>query len=218
MKSLLSITTREEFADTCNWADDYRRGHPKTGSWHFVNVPVGAKAVELDRDCKEPQSCVVAQISHDIDVLRSDAPEEHRAMALKFLVHFVGDVHQPLHISHEEDRGGNQIKGKFLGRTTDLHAIWDTGIIQNMHKPWETVAGELRSQVTAAKRRSWTRSTPLDWANESLEITNAPATKYINSNGHFDFAEDYEQAQSDVVVDRLKRAGVRLANLLNEAL
>ena len=65
VEDLLSIKTREEFADTCNWADDYREGHPETAPWHFVNVPLGATTVELDRDCKEPRSCAVIQIERD---------------------------------------------------------------------------------------------------------------------------------------------------------
>lgn len=219
VEDLLAVHDRESFADLCLWADEYRdQGHRETASWHFVNVPKGATTVDLTRDCSEPKSCVVAQIERDTETLSGNAPKEEKATALKFLMHFVGDIHQPLHVGHAEDRGGNAIKGEFLGKKTDMHTLWDTDLIKQIHRPGQELARDLRRHVTAEKRHVWIGSTPIVWANESLAIANTPPTKYAVPQQHFAFGLAYEHDELPVVYDRLSRAGVRLAHLLNDTL
>ena len=217
VEDILHIRSQEQFAETCNYADEYREGHRETASWHYVNVPEGATEVNVDRDCRSKKSCVVEQIGEDLKTLRSKASKEDKAFALKFLAHFVGDIHQPLHVSYAADSGGNAIKGRFFGKSTDLHAVWDAGIIENAHKPWLTIAHDLRRKVTPSKRHVWIGSIPLLWANESLAITLDPATQYVGVH-HFDLGADYEKPELPIVYDRLSGAGVRLGNLLNGAL
>ena len=218
VEDLLGVHDREGFADLCLWADEYRdQGHRETSTWHYVNVPKGATNVDLERDCPEPKSCVVVRIERDIETLRGKAPKDEKAQALKFLMHFVGDVHQPLHASYAEDRGGNRIHGEFFGRKMDMHAVWDAGIIEHAGKPWQEIADELHNKVTRAQRREWGKSGSTEWANESLRVALDPATMYAGVAGPFIFGEDYESAELPVVYDRLSRAGVRLGRLLDKA-
>ncbi len=218
VESLLNTKGRDAFADACNWADDYRTGHPETAGWHFLNLPPSAKHIDLAHDCKAPTSCVVEQILEQFETLKSDSPKEARAMALKFVGHFVGDIHQPLHVSYAEDRGGNRIRGLFFGEKMDMHGVWDAGLISRMHRPWQDIANVLESRIKPTDRRLWQRSVPLTWAEESLAVARAPSTRYVNHPQVFDLADDYAKSEIVVVNDRLSRAGVRLGALLNGAL
>jgi hypothetical protein len=213
--AILGIKSKEEFADTCNWADEIRPQRPETASWHFVNVPPGATTVDLMRDCSGAGSCVVAQIDKEAVALK-DRPADP-AETLKFLAHFVGDVHQPLHISYEADRGGNSIKGAFFKRKTNLHAIWDSGLIVHDGRDWESIAQDLETSVTPQERRQWMESKPIGWANESLSIALAPATRYAKQGDRFKLGAAYEKKNLPVALKRLQQAGVRLAGLLNSA-
>jgi len=218
VQSLLDIQTREQFADICNWADEYRPTHLETAPWHFVNVPKGATSVDVERDCKEPRSCAVAQIDRQADILKSSASKEDRAMALKFIGHFVGDIHQPLHAGYAEDRGGNRIRGEFMGKKMDMHELWDTALIASKHRPWSEIARSLRSKVTARKRGEWNRSTPNDWANEALTAALSSTIQYGDQSKGFVWGADYARENMPVVHERLTQAGVRLGHLLNDTL
>ena len=218
VKGILSIHGREEFAAECNWADGYRFSHKNTGPWHFLNVGPNEKSIDLSHDFSAAASCVVAQINEDVEVLRRESDHEKRAMALKFLAHFIGDVHQPLHVSFAEDKGGNEIKGRYFKRQANLHAVWDSGMLREDGRPVEQLSDTLESEISAADRKSWALSGPLDWANESLAITLAPATRYVDHGDTFRLGEAYQRRNLPIVHNRLSRAGVRLGHLLNEVL
>lgn len=211
---ILRINSRLEFADLCNWADNYRASHKNTGSWHFLNVPPDAKKVDLARDCAEPQSCVVAQISRDIETLKTGQGDQN--MALKFLIHFVGDAHQPLHISLEEDRGGNEIKGTYFRKKTNMHAVWDSGMLKQTGQRWDEIAAEIEGKITPAKRKAWSWANPQEWANESLAITRDSSTRYLKHSDTFQLGQAYQDRNYPVVQEQLARAGVRLGTVLND--
>ena len=111
--------------DVSTWADEIRLQRPNTAPWHFVNIPVGAAGYNRARNCPH-DDCVVAQIERDariVDDRQLAAPI--RAEALRFLIHLVGDLHQPLHAADNGDRGGNQVHVLSRRRNTNLHAVWD---------------------------------------------------------------------------------------------
>lgn len=218
IQGILDIKSREQFADLCNWADEYRTTHSETAPWHFVDLPLGATSVDTARDCPDPKSCVVIQIDRQLSVLESSAPKEDRATALKFIGHFVGDIHQPLHAGFADDRGGNRIRGEFMGQKMDMHEIWDKALIDSEKRPWPELARNLRRKVTAQKRRAWSQSQPIAWANESLAIDLAPRTKYNAQSKGFVWGADYARENVPVANQRLSQAGVRLGHLLNVAL
>ena len=216
---ILGLDGRDAFAESCLWADLYRdEGHKETEGWHYVNVPMGATAIDIARDCREPASCALVQIARQINILKGKAPQPEKAMALKFLGHIAGDIHQPLHAGHAEDRRGGTFKGTFLGQPYDFHWLWDDGLTTAVHRPWRDVANELRVKATQAQRRAWLKSVPLDWANESLALANSPGLDYTDRGKPFELGADYQQKQLPIIYDRLSRAGVRLGGLLTQAL
>jgi hypothetical protein len=139
IKAALDVRSEFEFAETCNWADAVR-GTSDFGyadNWHFVNVPVTARSVNIVRDCKPAAGagCAVTAIAVQVETLRHSAGDEARQNSLRFLMHFVGDLHQPLHVSFKKDRGGGRIEGKFLGKQTNMHSVWDGGLLHEERDP-----------------------------------------------------------------------------------
>jgi hypothetical protein len=83
-------------------------------------------------------------------------PSEAKTLALKFLIHFVGDIHQPLHVSRWRDEGGSKIKGNFMGRQTNMHQVWDSGIIRNAGQPWREIADQPERKLPPSSRQRLT--------------------------------------------------------------
>jgi len=145
-------------------ADAIRNDRPETKEWHFVDIPISEDTYDAARDCKD-DDCVVARIEEFREVLADDgAPKAKRKEALMFLVHFVGDVHQPLHSADNHDRGGNDVKLKFGGKNRNLHSIWDSGIIENTAS--ESVLNK-RIKQRIADGEDDAAGDPEDWANEA---------------------------------------------------
>ena len=149
---------------------------PETAPWHYVNIPVHPAPGEPSgyvptRDCPNG-ACVVAKIEQFERVLADrQASERERLEALKYLVHFIGDMHQPLHASNNHDRGGNDVTVTFMGRQTNLHAVWDSGIIEPAVSGNErSYAMQLTRNVTQAELSQWSEGDPISWANESHDV------------------------------------------------
>jgi hypothetical protein len=138
----------DPFVDASTWADDYRTQHPETGRWHFIDIPRGAHKGPLASYCPAATGCVVSALEAQFRILKDPrASAAARADALRFVIHFVGDIHQPLHDTTNNDEGGNCVPVEFLGelpRETNiaresfepnLHWVWDVGIIENVITP-----------------------------------------------------------------------------------
>ncbi|MEM7408467.1 MAG: S1/P1 nuclease [Pseudomonadota bacterium] len=206
------------FADACVWADKIRSDarYDWAKPYHFVNVPRSARTVSVTRDC-QPRGCAIAGIYRFAGVLRDNtSTQRDRIVALKFLGHFVGDVHQPLHVSFADDLGGNRITVRFFGTNAKLHFVWDTGIISRLGQDWRGMGGQLHDAITAAQRRAWTSDSPIQWANESLRITRRPDVRYVAAPSCcMRLDNPYLAAHKGVLVARLQQGGLRLASLLN---
>jgi S1/P1 Nuclease len=192
----------------------------------------------MNNECPLAEECVVSAIEDDLAVLASpNAPDEVKLAALKFLGHWVGDIHQPLHAASRDDRGGNHIRTR--GSACErLHTLWDSCIVEErlgMH-PLAIVPG-LRAGITDEQRAEWLASNPVDWANESFAIARMPGVGYCDmvrdtcqyaaDNREFDEGEPervvvvddgYLDMHAPIARERIAMAGVRLAGLLNRAL
>jgi hypothetical protein len=151
-----------------NWADEIRDAQPQTAQWHFVDIPLGSNGFLRSRDCPRGD-CVVAQIDKDARNLADrKSPPARRAKALKFLIHFVGDVHQPLHCIDNHDRGGNTVAVRLGRRRTNLHHLWDTLLVEGMGEDAAAVAAGIEARLTPVEETALRSGTPVDWANESF--------------------------------------------------
>src|SRR5580700_268916 len=122
----------QTLASIASWADEVRRSRPESANWHFVDIPIDRPHLDMTRDCAK-NDCVVAKIADLRKTLLSPAtPPDQQREALMFLVHFIGDMHQPLHSSDNQDRGGNSVRVVFFGRQTNLHSVWDSGLLTRL--------------------------------------------------------------------------------------
>jgi hypothetical protein len=207
----------QSMPDVANWADEIlsRQDYRWSAPLHYADVPPGADAFAVARDCPK-QGCVVsAIIRYDGLLRRRDAGADERIEALKFLIHFVADVHQPLHVGRAGDRGGNDIKVEFLGERLNLHRLWDYALIEHTKKPWQEYARALRDGITPGRLAQWRSTDPVQWANESYRLAVSHAYA-IPENGRL--GEAYFDRNIPIVNERLAMAAVRLATMLNSEL
>lgn len=204
---LLALEPGASLSSIATWADEIRSR--ETASWHYVNPPPGNCTYERARDCEDGQ-CAVEALTTQVEILRSKAPDEQRLIALKWVVHLVGDVHQPLHAGFKGDKGGNLYQVQAFGRGTNLHSLWDGVLIRNR-------AGGLDALRAATTTIAVAPAATLQagaWAVESCEIVVTPG---FYPDGHF-IDQAYVDRWDPVLVVRLKRAAQRLAATLNDAL
>ncbi len=219
VKELLGAAGEAEFAEACAWAIHHRNEHPETKGWHVLYVPKDARKVDATRDCPEKTSCLIREIDRNLAILKSGAPREERATALKFLAHFVGDIHEPLRVGFAEDRGGEGIPATFVGKATTMGAMWDEGILATDPQALESLRATYQAYTPLDRLYvEWIETPPAEWATESLWIMRTPATGYVGNPGGLVFDEIYLKQNMPVALDRVAKAGMRLGHVLNEAL
>ena len=122
----------ESLGEASFWADEYRHDHPDTGPWHYIDIPLGDAGIDMARECPKGR-CVIAKTEEFLAVLKDPkADRSAKVQALKFVIHFVADLHQPLHCKDDGDKGGNARHVIFDGHPDNLHWVWDTGLLQHI--------------------------------------------------------------------------------------
>jgi hypothetical protein len=226
--------TAPDMLSRATWADVYRNTHRETASWHYVNIELdhpdikaacyGFPMADGPKSQGPADDCVVSKIEEFSAELAdpSTAPAE-RAMALKFLLHFVGDLHQPLHSADNHDRGGNCVLLALGGpRTTNLHAYWDTTVVQELGDDPRAVAAALERRITPAEARAWRRGDPRSWLLEGYAIAKTKVYTIGSPPGcgtdvaPIRLPAGYDAEARRVAAVQLEKAGVRLAALLNQ--
>jgi nuclease S1 len=226
------LTFAAPLRDSASLPDDWRAQETRgertgnTGALHYSNIPNDIATFDRARDCKEDQ-CVVAGIERYVAVLKDKTqPKDKRREALIFIVHFVGDIHQPLHAAGgqvpneqtgvmEPDLGGNKVKVRYLGTETNLHSVWDSMLIE-----WgpdtidQYVDHLLKYELRGRTVEELQRGTIVDWINESHYA--AVHDGYNIGNGRL--GADYAQRNIGIVYERLLRGGLRLRKVLEDAL
>lgn len=213
VERLLALEPGATLASISTWADEHRS--PQTGAWHYVNFPRDAGcSYEPARDC-EDGACVVGAIERQVEVLKnSRAPDEARLKALKYVVHLVADVHQPLHAGFADDRGGNSYQVQAFGRGSNLHSLWDSGLLRNRAGGAEAVMQELKAGQGVQRPSPADSRTAAQWAAESCRLVSAPD---FYPEGH-KIDAGYAEAHDPALRQRLAEAARRLAGVLNSSL
>jgi nuclease S1 len=202
-----------------SWADDTRPDFAETAPWHYIDIPLRANSIDMAAECPQG-NCVVGQIEKFEGVLRdARANEADRRVALEFLVHFVGDLHQPLHAEDNHDKGGNLVQVVFFDQPGNLHSLWDSGILYHVQPYGNPLAEELGRRITPAEREAWAKGTVEDWAIESHRLAREVAYKSLPTGPPpVTLGQAYLDAAAPVVQTQLEKAGIRLTFLLNQAL
>jgi len=181
----------DALADASTWPDDIRSLRPETAPWHYVDIPLGTKYPDVENYCDPKESCVTRAITDQLAILRSaDADPRERADALRFVIHFVGDLHQPLHATTNNDQGGNCVPVAFFDAlpqlrnpqtesyAPNLHGVWDTNILERATtgKTVDQVAAELDESFSRKIARWQKDAASVDaWALESYRLAEKEA-------------------------------------------
>lgn len=216
---------KDTLADIAPFADEYRESHPETGPWHFVDIPGDQPHYQRDRDCPAPaaamadgwRNCAVDRIPYFIAQLKDTSlPTASRSLALKMLVHLIGDLHQPLHAMGDA-RGGNQIQISFNGtrqcgerQLCNLHAVWDEGLLEERSLSEKKYLALLESEIAEHGWERVSQENPTVWANQSHLLAQEAWVPNGASIGN-----DYYQHEIQVVDRQLAVSGIRLARILN---
>jgi len=202
---LLALEPGATLSSVSTWADEHR--NPATAKWHYVNFPRGNCEFDAVRDCPDGH-CVVAAINRQTQILGSATSDEHKLQALKFLVHFWGDIHQPLHAGFLDDKGGNTYQLQAFMRGSNLHAVWDTGLIHYLNESPEHLATRLQAVVDGLPISN------LDPVNAAQESCGLVSLAGFYPDRLVDVA--YISRYTPVMERRLATAGGRLAGALNQ--
>ncbi len=226
----------QSLADVSIWADTIRIDQQQTYRWHFLNIPPHATGYDRDRDCPRAagvaagsrsdrlRDCAVDRILFweqrlaDVTLDRAD-----RATALKFIVHFIGDVHQPFH-ALGVGRGGNDVRVRVLGQANcadegdkpfpcNLHSVWDSRLIARRNLDDRAYLAQLRTMIADKRFGAQPPGTPAQWAEQSFRLAKEALVKPDTN-----IDEGYYRRHIDVIDERMALAGVRLAAVLNRVL
>ncbi len=195
-----------------NWLDNasHTRDYAYTKTWHYKNVDEGERYEEAQAN---PAGDAVTAIKAQIETLTGDKPSfEDSQLAMKILIHVVGDLHQPLHMGHATDLGGNRVPVKYFGRDTNLHSVWDSSIPESAHKwsysEWQDqidrLSPEAQAEVIAGSID--------DWAKQNVALS---ANVYRDFQPGKKISYDEVAKWTPTVETQFLNGGLRLAHILN---
>jgi hypothetical protein len=215
------LEPNETIADASLWADEHRRQLPKTAPWHYVDVPLDEPAYDSKWSADDPKKgCVVDKINEFRKVVKDKSKTvEERRFALRFLIHCIEDMHQPCHVGDNHDRGGNDTQVRFFDRGTNMHSLWDSWIIERVSRDEEYWLKELTDLPSPQNAQDLSADTVEDWATESLLAAREAYVDPVTGNRikpGTKLGLDYHNKNLPVVKDRMNRAAMRLARVLNE--
>lgn len=211
-KSIDKILKGQSLAFVSTYADEIKsdKKYNKYYSWHYVNMDLDQTYEQAE---KNPQGDLVTGINTCIAVLKDkNASEEDKNFHLKLLVHFIGDLHQPLHIGRKEDKGGNDVQVQWFGSGTNLHTVWDSKLIDDYEMSYIELANNAdelsKKQIEAIEKGS-----VIDWVNEVHVVTNEVYNSVkVGENLRYNYAYDH----FGTVRTQLQKGGIRLAKVLND--
>jgi len=209
IKSLLngeSLAMASTFADEIKSDPRYRA----YGPWHYVNFPFDSTYEATE---KNPAGDIIVAIEKCVSVLKDNkATKEDKVFHLKLLVHFIGDLHQPLHIGLADDKGGNDFQVRWFNDGTNLHSVWDTKMIEDFEMSYSELASN-SAELSETQLEAIKKGSVIDWMYDSRTLCKKIyATTEVGEKLGYNYMYDYVP----VVREQLQKGGIRLATLLNE--
>lgn len=208
----------QHLAYWANWPDfiksDTTTRWSHTHIWHYVNTPGHLDRSSFNNELSSiSQENVYSQIPMLENIVKDkNASKEERKEALIFLIHLVGDMHQPMHVGRADDLGGNRIRVKWFGEETNLHSLWDSKLI-DFEKYSYTEYATLLNILTKKEKKDMAQGTLEDWLFDTHEIAD---NIYDMTKADDKLSFDYNYKTKDIVESQLQKGGIRLAKLINE--
>lgn len=207
------ILINEDLAEASTYPDEMRSNPSefwkKTANpWHYVNVHAGKKYGDIDAP---PEGDAVTALKMFTEQLKNpNSTLAEKQLALKFIVHLIGDLHQPFHSGTNIDKGGNTIKLSFFWKDSNLHSIWDSGLIERQKLSYTEWTKILQRKITTKQSKVWRNTEPTAWIAESTKLR---AGLYPTNDK---LSWDYQYQTLPIVKQRLEMGGVRIAAYLNK--
>lgn len=213
-RSIEQILDGHSMVYVANWMDNasHTPEYSYTKTWHYCNIEHAEDGYE--GAYKEPKGDVVVAINDIVLRLKSgELSVAEERVQLMMLIHLVGDLHNPMHVGRVSDRGGNGVKVKFFGKSTNLHSAWDSDIVEAAHrwsyKEWQ----EQIDRVTKNQCKSYMQGDVVSWISDTLTIT---SQIYEETPAGTNISYDYVAKYTPIIEEQLLKGGIRLASLLEE--
>ncbi|MBT8385117.1 MAG: S1/P1 nuclease [Bacteroidia bacterium] len=212
LKKIDKLLKGQSLAFVSTYGDEIKsdRRYNDFYTWHYVNMPLDSNYEESE---KNPKGDLVTGINKCISVLKDhNSSDEDKVFYLKLLVHFIGDLHQPMHIGRAEDKGGNTIQVQWFGKGTNLHRVWD----ENMIEEWKMSYLELADNTEDLSKeqiKAIQSGSIVDWVHDTHELSKTTyASVEVGENLRYRYSYDH----FGTVRKQLQKGGIRLAKLLND--
>lgn len=210
-KALMRVLQHNSLAEVSNWMDDIKSdaAYNHTHDWHWVTIPDNMK---YEATLKNKNGDLILKTEEIIAALKSrNLPLEKEQEYVKYLVHLIGDLHQPLHVGGKDDTGGNAVKLQWFGQASNLHRVWDSDIIDGKNLSYTELAGFL-DKPSPTQVKAWQTKTIRDWAYGMMVYR--PQVYNLPADGKLGYRYAYDNFNT--IQNCLLQGGIRLAGLLNQ--
>jgi hypothetical protein len=210
------ILGNQGLAEMATWPDE-QRSNPQpfwqkdANPWHYVTLPDGKQPSEMVAPAEGDASTALARFA--AIVRDRQKPRDERALALRFIIHIIGDLHQPLHVGNGSDRGGNDIKVTWFGEPSNLHSVWDSGIIERQGLSFTEYSSRLQQRLSAEQTIKWWDARTQTWIAESAALRDSLYPSPGEQPLALGYSYQYEHLPT--VETRLLQSGVRIAAYLD---
>ncbi|TXK45313.1 S1/P1 nuclease [Pontibacter qinzhouensis] len=211
LKKVMAVLENNSLAEVSNWMDDIKSdaAYNHTHDWHWVTIPDG---MTYEQTTKNPNGDIVMKIEEIVAALKAgNLPRQTEQEYLKYLVHLVGDLHQPMHVGGKDDQGGNAVKVTWFGQPSNLHRVWDSDMIDGKNLSYTELTHFL-GKPAKVQVKEWQATSVRDWAYGTMPLR--PAVYNLPADNKLSYRYSYEHFGT--VQQCLLQGGVRLAGLLNE--
>ena len=215
--ALAKILGNESIAMSSNWADFIKSDstYDSLNSWHYINLDSGLTRNEVQAYlANDTATDIYTKVIYLIKELKKkQLPIASQRTYVKLLVHFIGDIHQPLHVGRKTDLGGNRVRVQWFSNATNLHAVWDESLINFQQLSYTEYACAINF-TSHQQRLAWQKQPVSEWIIESYQIAQKLYSGIKEPNQRLSY--DYNFQQIRTVNERLLKGGVRLAGILNQ--
>ncbi|TNJ42890.1 S1/P1 nuclease [Tamlana fucoidanivorans] len=206
------LLKRQSLAFVSTYADEIKsdKRYNKFYSWHYINMPFNQ---DYETSKKNPNGDLVSGIEHCKNVITDkNSSDEDKAFYLKLLVHLIGDLHQPMHVGLQEDKGGNDFKVQWFYEDSNLHRVWDSEMIEHYGMSYAELAEN--ADIKSKKEiKAIQEGSIIDWVNETHQLTK---TVYKSAQPGDNLRYRYSYDHFKTVRNQLQIAGIRLAKVMND--
>lgn len=212
--AMMELLPNSSLAQASTHADEMRSDPSEfwqktAGPWHYVSVPEGKTYVEVGAPDEGDAVTALEQFTNTLK--DPSATTDEKRLALQFIVHIIGDLHQPLHAGNGTDRGGNDVKVRFFWQDSNLHRVWDSQMLEQRGLSYTEWTAQLTRSITPQDIRNWASTDILEWIKESTEIRD---TIYPDNANNMSY--DYLYNNLPTAQKRIQMAGIRIAMYLNK--